>query len=87
MVNMGEYWNQEDRNRRNLMNHGLAVCKMTLLIKDHKSWAINETPPNRSLMAGNKGGNTNMSEFLSIILEPIASENKDSLDNRDIVDN
>ena len=62
------------------MNHGLAVCKMTLLIKDHKSWAINETPPNRSLMAGNKGDNTNMSEFLSIILEPIASENKDSLE-------
>ena len=75
MTNMGKYWQQEDRNRRNLLNHGLAVCKMTLLIKDHKSWTINETPPNRSVMAGNTGGNANMSEYLSILLEPIASDN------------
>ena len=31
-------------------------------------------------MSGNKGGNTNISEFLSIILEPIASEQKESME-------
>ena len=80
IVNMGEYWDQMDRNRRNLLNQGLAVCKMTLLIKDHKSWTLNATPPSRSLMAGNKGGNTNMSEFLSIILEPVANESKNCME-------
>ena len=53
---------------------------MTLLIKDHKSWTINETPPNRSVMAGNTGGNANMSEYLSILLEPIASDNTQSME-------
>ena len=75
MLNMGSYWKHEDRNKRNMLNYGLAVCKMTVLIKDHKSWSVNETLPGRAVMAGNMGGNTNISELLSAFLEPIASEN------------
>ena len=71
---MGSHWKQEDRNRRNLLNYGLAVCKMTLLIKDHKTWSVGDPPPSRSVMAGNKGGNTNISEYLSIMLEPVAAD-------------
>ena len=26
MTNMGEYWKQEDRNRRNFLNHGLLCA-------------------------------------------------------------
>ena len=51
-----------------------------LLIKDYKSWTVNVTPPNRSVMAGNKGGNASISEYLSILLEPIASENTKSME-------
>ena len=38
--NLGANWNQEDRSIRNLLNHGLAICPMTILIKDHKSWSV-----------------------------------------------
>jgi hypothetical protein len=63
---------QEDRAVRNLLNHGLAVCPMTLLIKDHKVFSIGETPPTRSVMGGNVGDNKPLSEFMSFILEPVA---------------
>ena len=45
---------------------------MTLLIKDHKHFEIGETPPSRSVMAGNVGGNRPLSEFMSLVLEPVA---------------
>jgi hypothetical protein len=72
--NVGSHWNQKDRCKRNLLNFGLAVCPMTLLIKDHKTWSVNsgESPPSRSVMGGNIGGNTAISEFVSLVLEPVA---------------
>ena len=47
---------------------------MTLLIKDHKTWSVEsgESPPSRSVMGGNAGGNRPMSEFVSLFLEPVA---------------
>jgi hypothetical protein len=54
---------------------------MTLLIKDHKVWDITkDAPPSRSVMGGNKGGNTNISEIISIVLEPIANSQPGSLE-------
>ena len=71
MTNMSKTWNQEYRAVRNLLNHGLAVCPMTLLIKDHKVFSIGETPPTRSVMAGNASDIKPLSEFMSLILEPV----------------
>ena len=68
----GEGWNQESRCLANLLNHGLGACPMTLLVKDHKSWDV--IPKTRSVMGGNDGGNAGISEFLSIVLEPVARE-------------
>ena len=68
----GECWNQESRCLANLLNHGLGACPMTLLVKDHKSWDV--IPKTRSVMGGNDGGNVGISEFLSIVLEPVARE-------------
>ena len=45
---------------------------MTLLIKDHKHFEIGDTPPSRSVMGGNVGGNKPLSEFMSLVLEPVA---------------
>ena len=70
--NLSAEWNQQDRAVRNLLNHGLAVCPMTLLIKDHKHFEIGDTPPSRSVMGGNVGGNKPLSEFMSLVLEPVA---------------
>ena len=42
ITNLGEDWDQKNRSLRNLLNHGLAVCPMTILIKDHKSWTWEE---------------------------------------------
>ena len=60
----GEGWSQESRCLANLLNHGLGACPMTLFVKDHKT----------SLMGGNDGGNVGISEFLSLVLEPVARE-------------
>ena len=80
-VNLSIDWDQEERALKNLLNHGLAVCPMTLLIKDHKVWDITkDAPPSRSVMGGNKGGNTNISEIISIVLEPIANSQPGSLE-------
>ena len=67
---------QEDRSRRNLLNHGLSVCPLTLMIKDHKSWSVDEDLPSRPVMGGNVGENAGISEFLSLVLEPVADEMK-----------
>ena len=83
--NLGGNWTQEDKSLRNLLNHGLAICTMTLLIKDHKStWFVlletEDTLPSRSDMGGNVGGNRGISEFLSLVLEPVAKEMKGSME-------
>ena len=51
---------------------------MTLLIKDHKPWDL--IPKTRSVMGGNEGGNTGISEFLSLVLEPVAREQDGSME-------
>ena len=73
---LGSEWNQEDRSRRNLLNHGLSVCPLTLMIKDHKTWSVDEDLPSRPVMGGNVGGNAGISEFVSLVLEPVADEMK-----------
>ena len=45
---------------------------MTLLIKDHKTWSL--IPKTRAVMGGNEGANYGISEFLSLVLEPVAKE-------------
>ena len=75
ILNLGANWNQEDRCKANLLNHGLSVCPMRLLYKDHKYWTtdLGVPPPTRSIVGGNKGGNMGMSELVSVIMEPIAN--------------
>ena len=71
----GSEWGQEDRGKRNLLNHGLSVCPLTLMIKDHKIWSLEtEDPPSRPVMGGKSGGNVGISEFLSLVMEPVADE-------------
>ena len=74
MTCLSDNWNQRDRAVRNLLNHGLAVCPLTLLIKDHKIWSVEsgESPPSRPVIGGNVGGNRAMSEYMSLYLEPVA---------------
>ena len=69
--NLGSNWSQEARCLR-ILSHGLGVCPMTLLIKDHKSWPI--VPPTRSVMGENEGGNSGISEFVSMVLDPVVRE-------------
>jgi hypothetical protein len=82
MLNQSSDWNQEDRACRNLLTNGLNICPMTLMIKDHKTWSLEdgESPPSRSIMNGKIGMNNNMSEFVSLILEPIANEDKKNME-------
>ena len=75
---LGSNWSQESRCLANLLNHGLGACPMTLLVKDHKVWSV--IPKTRSVMGGNVGGNSGISEFLSLVLEPVAREQKDNME-------
>ena len=63
---LGSNWGQEARCLSNLLNHGLKVFPMTLLVKDHKTWSV--TPPTRSVIGGNEGGNAGISEFISLVV-------------------
>ena len=82
ILNLGAEWDQEDRSLRNLLSNGLAVCPMVVLIKDHKSWTIDseEALPSRSVMNGNMGMNSPISEFISMVMEPIANEDKNNME-------
>ena len=82
ILNLGGNWDQEDRALRNTLNNGLAICPMTIMIKDHKTWSLEsgEPPPSRNIMNGKLGMNMNMSEFISLALEPIANEDKESME-------
>ena len=51
---------------------------MTILVKDHKSWSVDVK--SRPVMNGKVGMNTNMSEFLSLFLEPVANEDKRNME-------
>ena len=82
ILNLGAEWDQEDRSLRNLLSNGLAVCPMVVLIKNHKSWTIDseEALPSRSVMNGNMGMNSPISEFISMVMEPIANEDKNNME-------
>ena len=60
VLNLGQQGNQQQRCKTNLLNHGLAICPMKLLLKDHKGWILDmgTPPPTRNLIAGNKGQKT-----------------------------
>ena len=74
MTCLSDNWDQRDRAVRNLLNHGLAVCPLTLLIKDHKIWSVESggSPLSRPVIGGNVGGNRVLSEYMSLVLEPMA---------------
>ena len=75
---LGSAWSQESRCLANLINHGLGTCPMTLLVKDHKTWSV--IPKTRSVMGGNVGANCGISEFPSLMLEPVAKEQDNKLE-------
>ena len=79
MTGLGKNWNQEDRSIRNLLKLGLAVCPMTLMVKYHKLQPVGKTPPTRSVMGSNVCGNKPLSEFMSLVLEPV-SKRMDSME-------
>ena len=60
MNHIGDSWNQRDRSVRNLLNH--------------KVWSAEsgESPPSRAIIGGNVGGKRAMSEYMYLILEPVA---------------
>ena len=51
---------------------------MTLQVKAHKVWSL--IPKTRSVMGGNDGANYGISEFLSLVLEPVAKEQDDKME-------
>ena len=53
---------------------------MKILIKDHKTWSVDEPAKSRPVMNGKVGMNCNMSEFLSPFLEPISNEDKNNME-------
>ena len=72
----GSNWNHTDRMATNLVDNGEQVCKMTLLIKDHKKWSPGSEgpPPSRPVISGNSGLNCHLSDLISMVIEPIAYE-------------
>ena len=78
-------WQQEDRMVKNITENGQQTCPMVCLIKDHKGWQYTEdtrVPPSRPVIAGNVGINRNISEILSLLIEPLTSDlGGDSIDS------
>jgi hypothetical protein len=74
MTGIGDNWDQRDRSVRNLLNHELVTCPMTLRVKDHTTWSVEsgESPPTQCIMGGNVGDNRALSEYMSLALEPVA---------------
>ena len=48
------------------------------MVKDHKTWSV--IPKVRPVMGGNEGDNLGISEFLSLVLEPVAKEQDNSME-------
>ena len=73
---VGKNWRQEDRNKEVKINHGLAVCPMYVMFKDHKGWTghMGGPAPSRPIASSSSGNNMHFSELMSEILEPVAAE-------------
>ena len=86
ILQCGANWGHSDRMSTNLEDNGDQVCKMTLLIKDHKKWSPGSEgpPPSRPVISGNNGLNCHLSELISSIIEPVAyEENGKEIDSTD----
>ena len=68
--------NDQQRMLKNNFVSDLDVPEMSILIKDHKKWSVDsgEPVPSRPVLSGNNTINTHLSELISELLEPIASE-------------
>ena len=77
-LNLAGDWDQEDRAMRNLLNHGLSVCPVTILVKDHKSQSVDIT--SRPVMESKSCMNCNMSEFLYLLIEPVDNDDKNNME-------
>ena len=73
--NTGGDWNHQARLRESMLGESLAVCPLWLLFKCHKGWTwrSGKPPPTRPVAGGNAGMNYPLSEIVSWVLEPVAS--------------
>ena len=65
---------QSERVTNSLHDASESIAPLYLLIKDHKGWREDQRtpPPSRPVCSGLRGFNKHLSEFISLILEPIA---------------
>ena len=82
ITNIGKNVGHESRMSKNLSDKGEQVCNMSLLLKDHKKWVCGSDGPipSRPVISGNNGLNCHLSELVSAIIDPVASE----MDGREI---
>ena len=74
MFGIGDDWLHNERMLKNVNENGEQTCPMFCLVKDHKGWSFSEdnpSPPSRPVVAGNLGINRNLSEILSLLIEPV----------------
>ena len=80
LSNIVGYAHDTDKKRmnNNIQGTSMEVPEMVLLVKDHKEWdsSSNKPVPTRPVVSGSRGVNTHISEWLSEIMEPIASHIK-----------
>ena len=80
LSNIVGYAHDTDKKRmnNNIQGTSMEVPEMVLLVKDHKEWdsSSDKPVPTRPVVSGSRGVNTHISEWLSEILEPIASHMK-----------
>ena len=70
---IGEDWGHQSRHREMRINHSATPSSMYMLIKDHKQGRVRGRPVN------GPGLNTNLSDIISDVVEPIANAmNNDS---------
>ena len=76
IMRVGENINHTDRWRESTLSGGQETCPLWLLFKCHKGWSSSKggAPPTRPVIGGNQGMNSHLSELLSWLLEPLATE-------------
>ena len=74
IFNIGNQRSHQSRHREARINKLCAIPCLRLLYKDHKLWNPSDGPPlTRPVCGGNSGMNVHLSELVSLILEPLAS--------------